>query len=168
MYFHPLKDHESFGPSFCLELIISDGCVRCFKTLSFPTLSPGRNLNTLQRTWAGKVAGQHIVFVCIKICAIEWTIKCPFVIFIGLQCCKMLKAFIFSRAMTKARSSIVHGHNVDQSIFYIHFFFIFLSYLDDNNAMLWQSHQEGNWIVCWLIVVGDDHWSAEWQTTQIT
>ena len=22
MYFHPLKDHESFGPSFCLELII--------------------------------------------------------------------------------------------------------------------------------------------------
>ena len=105
-----------------------------------------------------EVARQHIVFVCIKICAIEWTIKCPFVIFIGLQCCKMLKAFIFSRAMTKARSSIVHGHNVDQNLFYIHFSF-------SPNTMLWQSHQEGNWIVCWLIVVADDQ---SRQTTQIT
>ena len=106
----------------------------------------------------GKVARQHIVFVCIKICAIKWTIKCPFVIFIGLQCCKMLKAFIFSFAMTKAWSSIVHGQNVDQNLFYIHFSF-------SPNTMLWQSHQEGNWIVCWLIVVADDQ---SRQTTQIT
>ncbi len=120
VYFHPLKDHESFGPSFCLELIISNGCVRCFKILSFPTLSPGRNLNTLCREHE---QAAYCVCVYIKICAIEWTIKCPFVIFIGLQCCKMLKAFIFSRAMTKARSSIVHGQNVDQSIFYTHFSF---------------------------------------------
>lgn len=71
-----------------------------------------------------EVARQHIVFVCIKICAIKWTIKCPFVIFIGLQCCKMLKAFIFSFALTKAWSSIVHGQNVDQNLFYIHFSFL--------------------------------------------
>ena len=52
-----------------------------------------------------KISRFHIVFVCIKICAIKWTIKCPFVIFIGLQCCKMLKAFIFSFVMTKIWSS---------------------------------------------------------------
>ena len=85
-----------------------------------------------------EVARQHIVFVCIKICAIKWTIKCPFVIFIGLQCCKMLKAFIFSFAMTKAWSSIVHGQNVDQN--FLHSFFIFLSHFDvDNNNVMTKS-----------------------------
>ena len=123
MYFHPLKDHESFGTSFCLELIISYGCVRCINSLSFPTRSPGCNLNVLRTNPGRGSQAAYCVCVYIKICAIEWTIKCPFVIFIGLQCCKMLKAFIFSRAMTKARSSIVHGQNVDQSIFYTHFSF---------------------------------------------
>ena len=94
----------------------------------------------------GKVVRQHIVFVCIKICAIKWTIKCPFVIFIGLQCCKMLKAFIFSFAMTKAQLSMA---KMLTRIFYS--FLILLTHIQCNFVMLWQSHQEGNELnVGWL------------------
>ena len=60
-------------------------------------------------------------------CAIEWTIKCPFVIFIGLQCCKMLKAFIFSFAMSKAWSSIVHGHKMLTRIYFTFIFLLMLT-----------------------------------------
>ena len=102
----------------------------------------------------GKVARQHIVFVCIKICAIKWTIKCPFVIFIGLQCCKMLKAFIFSFAMTKALTSIVHGQNVDQNFLFI-FNFTHAHTMQFCDVMTESSRRK--WIECWLIVVRADH-----------
>ena len=101
--------------------------------LTLSLIPPGRNLSTVcSEHGQAEVAWQHIVFVCIKICAIEWTIKCPFVIFIGLQCCKMLKAFIFSFAMSKAWSSIVHGHKM---LTRIYFTFIFLLMLTIHNVM---------------------------------
>ena len=52
MYFHPLKDHESFGPSFCLELIISDGRVRCFNSL--PHSPKPQSQHSVQWTWPGR------------------------------------------------------------------------------------------------------------------
>ena len=110
-------------------------------------------LAVISKCWEqiqAEVARQHIVFVCIKICAIKWTIKCPFVIFIGLQCCKMLKAFIFSFAMTKALTSIVHGQNVDQNFLFI-FNFTHAHTMQFCDVMTESSRRK--WIECWLIVV---------------
>ena len=96
--------------------------------LTLSLIPLGRNLSTVcSEHGQAEVAWQHIVFVCIKICAIEWTIKCPFVIFIGLQCCKMLKAFIFSFAMSKAWSSIVHGHKMLTRIYFTFIFLLMLT-----------------------------------------
>ena len=91
------RSNESFCKGFCTNLIISNGCVFCPSSL---VLCQAVLVQILQNLGT-KISRFHIVFVCIKICAIKWTIKCPFVIFIGLQCCKMLKAFIFSFVMTK-------------------------------------------------------------------
>ena len=124
-------------------------------------------LDVISMCWEqiqAEVARQHIVFVCIKICAIKWTIKCPFVIFIGLQCCKMLKAFIFSRAMTKARSSIVHGQNVDQSIFYTHFSFFSPIWMITTQCYDKVIKKEIELCVGWLWLV----MTTGRQTTQIT
>ena len=66
MYFHPLMFHESSGTSFCLELIISNGCV--VNSLSLPTPSPGQahspRLHTMQWTNPGE-GSQAAYCVCV-------------------------------------------------------------------------------------------------------